>query len=79
MRLEDAEPWLQTRWQGPATTVSGHIISTLGRLPVEGEQLDIEGVGVTISEMGPTAARWVVVQPRVPDDAAVDAEGPPSG
>jgi CBS domain containing-hemolysin-like protein len=63
MRLDDAEPWLRTRWEGPAATVGGHIVATLGRLPSEGERLEIDGVGVKVTEMSPTAVRWVVVQP----------------
>jgi CBS domain containing-hemolysin-like protein len=63
MRLDEAAAWLPTRWEGPATTVGGHIIDTLRRLPVEGESLEIAGLRVTIAEMSPTAVRWVVVQP----------------
>jgi putative hemolysin len=63
MRLDEAAAWLPTRWDGPATTVGGHIIDTLRRMPVEGESLDIDAVRVTVTEMSPTAVRWVVVQP----------------
>jgi putative hemolysin len=63
MRLDEAEPWLRGRWEGPAATVGGHVVATLGRLPGEGERLEIEGVGVTVTEMSPTAVRWIVVQP----------------
>jgi CBS domain containing-hemolysin-like protein len=79
MRLDEAEPWLGTRWEGSATTVGGHIIATLGRLPIEGDQLEIDGVGVTVAEMSPTAARWVVVRPRAIADGADEPEGPISG
>jgi CBS domain containing-hemolysin-like protein len=63
--LDEAEPWLGVRWQGQATTVGGHVVAHLGRLPVMGERLEIDGVEVTVREMGPTTVRWVVVQPRV--------------
>jgi CBS domain containing-hemolysin-like protein len=63
MRLDEAEPWLRTRWDGPVATVGGHIVATLGRLPSEGECFEIDGVGVTVTEMSPTAVRWIVVQP----------------
>lgn len=79
MRLDEAEPWLRTRWEGSATTVGGHIIATLGRLPLEGDQLEIEGVGVTVAEMSPTAVRWVIVRPRATDAGADEPEGPVSG
>ncbi|MEN9577487.1 MAG: hypothetical protein RJA70_496 [Pseudomonadota bacterium] len=63
MKLDDAEPWLQTRWVSSAATVSGHIVAALGRLPIEGEQVELDGVLVTITEMSPVAVRWVVVVP----------------
>ena len=70
MPLDEAEPWLGARWEGPATTVGGHVVAQLGRLPAAGERLEIDGVGVTVTEMSPTAVRWVVVQPRPDADAA---------
>lgn len=73
MRLDEAEPWLKTRWEGAAATVGGHIVVTLGRLPTEGECLTIEGVEVTVAEMSPTAARWVIVRPR-PDSERARSE-----
>src|SRR5690606_8562936 len=53
LRLDEAEPWLGTRWEGPATTVGGHVAATLGRLPDEGARLEIDGVGVTVTEVSP--------------------------
>jgi CBS domain containing-hemolysin-like protein len=64
MRLDQAQPWLRTRWEGAAATVGGHIVFTLGRLPTEGESFEIDDVGVTVTEMSPTAVRRVVVRPR---------------
>lgn len=63
MGLDEAEPWLGVRWEGSAATLGGHILSRLGRLPHEGESLEIDGLGVTITEMSPTAVRWIVVRP----------------
>jgi CBS domain containing-hemolysin-like protein len=65
MGLDEAEPFLGARWEGPATTVGGHIVAHLGRWPVAGERLEIDGVDLTVTEMGPTAVHWVVVQPRI--------------
>jgi putative hemolysin len=78
MRLDEAEHWLGTRWDGPATTLGGHITEALRRLPVEGESLTIDGIHVTVSEMGPTAVLWIVVQPRAEAerDAALTAGSP---
>jgi CBS domain containing-hemolysin-like protein len=66
LRWEDAEAWLPERWQGAATTVGGHIVAVLGRLPVEGETLEIAGAHVTVSEMCPNAVRWIIVKPAPP-------------
>ncbi len=67
MRVDDAEPWLRARWDGPAVTVGGYILDELGRLPTEGESFELGGVRVTVAEMGPTAVRWVVVKPKASD------------
>lgn len=78
MKLDDAEPWLQTRWVSSAATVGGHIVAALGRLPVEGEQVELDGVVATIAEMSPVAVRWIVVVPRpqaAPEASAAEAEG----
>ena len=77
LRRDEVEHWLQARWEGPATTVGGHVIAALGRLPVEGEQIDIEGVHVTITDMSPTAVRWIVARRRS-EYAAVSAPEPVS-
>lgn len=62
LRRADAEVWLPKPWEGAATTVGGHIVAALGRMPVEGEQVEVDGVQVTVTAMGPTAVRWVVIQ-----------------
>lgn len=64
MGLDAAEPWLGARWEGPAATVGGHVVARLGRLPAQGERLEIDGLGVTVAEMSPTAVRWLVVERR---------------
>lgn len=74
MGLDEAERWIGTRWEGSASTVGGHIIEHLRRLPVQDETLEIDGVFVTITEMGPTAVRFIAVKPKeslsAPDHAA---------
>lgn len=76
MGLDEAEPWLGTRWTGSATTVGGHIVAHLGRLPVSGEHFDLDGVSVTVTEMSPTAVRFVVVTPPAADDASDEPSAP---
>ena len=63
LRRNEAEHWLRTRWEGQSTTVGGHIIAALGRLPAQGEQVEIGGVRVTVDEMGPRTVRWIVAHP----------------
>ncbi len=63
MRLDEAEHWLGVFWEGSATTVGGHIVATVGRLPDEGEEFEIEGVKLTIAEMTPKSVGWVIAQP----------------
>ncbi|NLE85902.1 MAG: HlyC/CorC family transporter [Myxococcales bacterium] len=64
LTLDEAEPWIGARWEGSSATVGGHILAHLGRWPTEGETLEIDGVDVTVTEMSPTAVRWVVARPR---------------
>ena len=64
MGVEEAQAWLGARWDGSAATIAGHIIEQLGRLPNEGESLELDGVRLDVTEMGPTTVRWVVVHPR---------------
>lgn len=64
LRREEAERWLGARWDSAAATVGGHVVAALGRLPSQGEQVSIDGVEVTITDMSPRAVRWVVIHPR---------------
>jgi CBS domain containing-hemolysin-like protein len=75
MRLDEVEPWIGVAWEGTSATVGGHIVNALGRLPEEGEHLEIDGVEVTIHAMSPTAVRQVLAQPWRPtdDDESEDA------
>ena len=63
MGLEEAQTYLGVRINGSAATIAGHIVEQLGRLPAQDERVEVEGVTFTISEMGPTAVRWVTVDP----------------
>ena len=49
--------------EGAAATLSGLIVSKLGRVPTAGEQLDIDGVGLTVLDSDGRVVRWVRVQP----------------
>jgi CBS domain containing-hemolysin-like protein len=75
IQLSDAEPWLRARWQGTAATVGGHIVERLGRLPEEGETLDIDGVRFTVAQMNPTTVKRIVVLARSSDDESASEAG----
>lgn len=79
MGLDEAEVWLGTRWEGPASTLGGHVVAHLGRIPAEGEQLKIDGVDLTVAEKSPTTVRWVVVHPQHPSERPPADDAPPEG
>jgi putative hemolysin len=64
MALHEAEPWLAQRWEGAASTIGGHLVARLGRLPEAGERMEVDGVRLTVTEMLPTGVRWILVQPK---------------
>ena len=72
MGLLEAEPWLRKRWEGAASTVGGHIFAHLGRLPSEGEHMEVDGVRLTVAEMDPTSVSWIIVHPAQDGDAQSD-------
>lgn len=64
LTLDAAEPWLGMLWDGSSSTVGGHVVAQFGRMPSVGERVEIEGLSVTVEEMGRTAIRWIVVEPK---------------
>ncbi len=63
MRLDEANHWLQSNWSSKASTVGGLIVNRLGRLPEEGEQLEVDGFQVTIEKMGPKLIDSIIATP----------------
>jgi putative hemolysin len=78
MGLDEAEVWLGRRWQGPASTIGGHVVAHLGRVPATGEQMEIDGVDLTVTEKSPTTVRWVVVQPTRIEAQTQSEDTPPA-
>lgn len=72
--LDEAERLMGVRWQGEAATIGGRIVEVLGRLPHEGEELDVDGVHVRVLEMTPSAVRTVAVSPVEPRAAAAGGD-----
>ncbi|MBA3890861.1 MAG: HlyC/CorC family transporter [Gemmatimonadaceae bacterium] len=64
MLVEDATPWVRTRWTPHARTVGGLVTATLGRLPSAGESLEVEGVPVEVEAVDRRMVRSVVVTPQ---------------
>jgi CBS domain containing-hemolysin-like protein len=61
MRLAEVDAWTGVAWQGTADTVGGHVVDELGHIPVPGEQLNIEGVLVTVERVENQAVSSLVV------------------
>jgi putative hemolysin len=76
LRRGEVEQWLGTRWEGSATTVGGHIVAALGRLPVEGEQIEVDGVQLTVTDMSPTTVRWLVASPCPAQEPSAETPSP---
>src|SRR5690606_33162971 len=59
--LEDAARVTGHEWRSEATTVAGHVITVLERIPNAGERVDVDGIDVEIERMdGPAIASVVV-------------------
>ena len=66
LRPDEAASWLGACWEGDATTLGGIVMETLGRAPVEGERLEVQGVAVVVEKMTGRAIETLLVQPLRP-------------
>jgi CBS domain containing-hemolysin-like protein len=62
IRASAAEPWLGDSWEGSAATLGGLIVDKLGRLPAQGEVIELNGAEITVLDVGPTAVLSVAVR-----------------
>lgn len=76
MALDEAEPHVGVRWKGSAATVAGHVLEAFGRMPAEGETLEIGGVEVTVERTSPKTVLSVLVRPKAPEEDEVEGEWP---
>jgi CBS domain containing-hemolysin-like protein len=76
MALDEVETWIGVRWEGTAATVAGHVLEAFGRLPEEGETLEIDGVEVTVEKMSPKAILSVLVRPKAAEEEEEESEWP---
>jgi putative hemolysin len=63
MSVHDAEEWTDLRWDGHADTVNGIVTDILGRLPVAGDTVIVDGGTVMVEAVDGVVAAWVVVTP----------------
>jgi putative hemolysin len=64
LSLADAPDWLGRRWRSDAHTVAGHVIRAVQRLPLQGEQIEVDGVLIEIERIeGRVPASLLVTPP----------------
>jgi CBS domain containing-hemolysin-like protein len=71
LRLDEATPWVGVHWEADAYTVGGLVMERLGRLPVVGYTLDVDGVRIEVEALKGRAVAWLLVTPKASevDDA----------
>jgi len=69
LRLDVVAPWVGVLWEGDAYTVAGFVMERLGRLPVPGDRLTIDGAEVEVEKMHGRAVETVLVKPSLPEPA----------
>jgi putative hemolysin len=67
--------------EGPYATVAGYVMAILGRLPATGDEVEVDGYRLRVTEVDGRRAARVRVTPPVPADEAVGgaARGPAAG
>jgi CBS domain containing-hemolysin-like protein len=71
VRLDVAAPWIGVLWEADAYTVAGFLMEQLGRLPVQGDKLTVDGVAIEVERMKGRAVESLLVTP-APKAAADD-------
>jgi CBS domain containing-hemolysin-like protein len=61
--LHDTFPWIGVLWEGESDTVGGLVMERLGRMPKEGDALDIDGVAVEVERVEGRAVGSVLARP----------------
>ncbi|WKW12656.1 hemolysin family protein [Pseudogemmatithrix spongiicola] len=64
LRLDEATPWVGVHWEADAYTVGGLVMERLGRLPVAGDALEVDGVRIEVEALRGRAVEWLVVTPK---------------
>jgi CBS domain containing-hemolysin-like protein len=63
VRLDLAAPWVGVLWEADSYTVAGFLMERLGRLPVAGDKLEVDGVHVEVEKMRGRVVESLLVTP----------------
>lgn len=61
--VRDVGPWLGVQWTGEADTVGGLVMERLGRIPEEGDAIEIDGVEVVVERLEGRAIATLIARP----------------
>lgn len=61
-RLDELEPLLGVRLEGDVATIGGLVLNTLGRLPVKGDRLTIQGIEIQVEALSRHAVASVLLR-----------------
>ena len=63
VRLDLAAPWVGVLWEADSYTVAGFLMEKLGRLPVAGDRLEVDGVRIEVERMRGRVVESLLVTP----------------
>jgi CBS domain containing-hemolysin-like protein len=66
LALGDAQRWLQTTWESDADTIGGYVMEVLGRMPVPGDRILVDGVTIEVEQLRGRVPGTLLVRPRPP-------------
>jgi CBS domain containing-hemolysin-like protein len=61
--LSNAQGWLATDWQSDADTIGGYMMQMLGRMPVEGDQVTVDGIRIEVERLRGRVPGTVLITP----------------
>lgn len=64
LRLDEASRWVGAHWEADAYTVGGLVMEQLGRVPVAGDVVEVDGTKIEVERMRGRAVETLLVTPR---------------